>query len=329
MASQGTPRIPGKDFRVDGQAMKKTQGSGGDGTVTPKSEKLATHFQGKVDDDADQEESVPVLTQLLGLNQTLQLQIETLRMRLTIDNKSHEKDKYSAVEKTEKKMKEKQGEIDDLKLALATQESKIGNLESENKHKVSAIEGLQQHIMEIKSDISASRSYANDLQKELRRLQAENKRLEKGTAYEDKEGHIAELQKEVDALKTNLDTMEKELEKARTIITTQGSKLRLFENDKSNMQVKFKEELSRMSHTMRHEVEKMREVMRKQWEEMRLLREQNEVMGRDIKDIKNILVMTHQTSNRSKSPPGYGQVFKPTLPSLTKDTKRILTGKRK
>ncbi|XP_069126662.1 uncharacterized protein PF3D7_1120000-like [Argopecten irradians] len=336
MASQGTPRAPGAEFRIDGQAMK-TQGSSGGGTAATKTDK-STEFdkdaasprtQRTESEGEGDTEAVPVITQLIGFNQTLQLQIETLRMRLAFDSKSHEKDKCSAVQQTEMKMKEKEAEIDDLKLVLATKEGKIGDLENENKHKGSEIGKLQQYIADIKRDINTTRSFANDLQKELRRLQSENKRLQKGTAYEDKEGHIEDLRNEIEALKSNLETMEKELEKARTIITTQGSKIRLFENDKSNMQVKFKEELSRMSHMMRHEVEKMREVMRKQWEEMKMMREQNDEMGRDIKEIKNMLVMSQQDSNRSRSPQGYGQVFKPTLPTLTRDTKRILTGKRK
>lgn len=90
--------------------------------------------------------------------------------------------------------------------------------------------------------------------------QEEKEKLESGEAYKEKEELIRRLSKEVSELHSNLSKLERELNKAKEVISTQGSKLRLLDHDKHNMHIKFKDNLARATQTMRHEVEKMREV---------------------------------------------------------------------
>ena len=150
-------------------------------------------------------------------------------------------------------------------------------------------------------DVESAKTYANDLTDELAILTEEKKKLETGGAFGDKDKQINELQKEVGDLQTNLGTLETELKKAQEMVGSQSGKIRLLENDKKNIQLKFKEELAKVSHSMRLEVEKMRDVMKKQWEEMRGLREQNESMSRDIKDIRNLLISGSMDAEDSRS----------------------------
>nr|KAG5709597.1 hypothetical protein BaRGS_001647 [Batillaria attramentaria] len=190
----------------------------------------------------------------------------------------------------DKKLKAREGQIEALKDELRQREKTVKSLTDENHKKRSDINSLQHTINALKQDVDASKTYVEDIQHNLAIMQVEKEKLESGAAYREKEALISRLTHEVTELKNNLNKLDRELSKAKEVIAQQGGKLRLLENDKTNLHVKFKEELSKATQNMRLEVEKMREVMRSQWEEMRILRQQNEGMRTDIKEIKDMLL---------------------------------------
>ncbi|KAJ8306479.1 hypothetical protein KUTeg_017024 [Tegillarca granosa] len=266
-----------------------------------------------------------LIEQLLELNKNLEQQIDTLRLRLEVDAKHHEEAKKVVVSENDHKLKQKDKEIETLKDEVKKKGERIDRLTIDNEEKDKEISELQRQIQEMKKEVENAQMSAGDLRRELTTLHHRNRRLECGSAYGDKDRKINALTREVDELRTNLAILEKELEKAREVISTQGSKLRLFENDKVNMQIKFKGELAKVSHSMRLEIEKMRDVMSSQWQEMKSLREQNAEMSRDIKEIRDLLVMSH-TEQTVDPKQGYcTSPFKPTLPTL----KRSTTAKKK
>ena len=72
----------------------------------------------------------------------------------------------------------------------------------------------------------------------------------------------------------------------------------------------------------------LKKVMKSQWEEMRSLRHQNEGMRSDIRDIKDLL-LADVNSNEHQGPMYNMGALKPSLPALSKNSKRILPGKKK
>ena len=242
-----------------------------------------------------------IVEQLLGINKTLEKQIETLRLRLDFDTRHYEAQKLAIIADTGCRINNKNDEIKKLKEKLDSKDSKIQTLSEVNDKKSSEISELRKQLESLTLDVESAKTYANDLTDELAILTEEKKKLESGGAYGDKDKQINDLQKEVGDLQTNLVTLETELKKAQEMVGSQSGKIRLLENDKKNIQLKFKEELAKVSHSMRLEVEKMRDVMKKQWEEMRGLREQNESMSRDIKDIRNLLISGSMDAEDSRS----------------------------
>lgn len=231
-----------------------------------------------------------LIEQLLGINRTLEKQIDTLRLRLDFDARHHEAQKVAIIADTGCKINSKNEELKRLKEELSAKDSKIQTLSEANEVKSGEISDLRKQLDNLTLDVDSAKTYANELVDELAILTEEKKKLESGGAFGDKDREINELQKEVCDLKANLTTLEADLKKAHEIVGSQSGKIRFLENDKKNIQLKFKEELAKVSHSMRLEVEKMRDVMKKQWEEMRCLREQNDSMSRDIKDIRNLLI---------------------------------------
>ena len=324
------------------------------------------------DDESDDSNALtnPVLIeQLLGINKTLEKQIDTLRLRLDFDKRHHDAQKVAIIADTGCKIGAKNDEIKKLKEQLQNKDSKIQTLSEANEKKASEISELRKQIESLSLDVESAKSYANDLVDEMTILTQEKKKLESGGAFGVKDKEINELQKEIGDLKTNLATLEGELKKAHDVICSQSGQIKFLESDKKNIQLKFKEELAKVSQSMRLEVEKMRDVMKKQWEEMRCLREQNDSMSRDIKDIRNLLIsgtfeddamsqkevlvplptQRHdysrnipdtqliqgvpfpppqvQTSRGVKSQHSQG-AFKPSLPILNKDVKKVITRKK-
>ncbi|XP_059151304.1 golgin subfamily A member 6-like protein 2 [Physella acuta] len=281
------------------------------------------------DDDRDSVGSQPhtpssdTVEQVMSINRRLVTQIETLRLKVEVDTNNHERSKNTLINSTNSELQVRQAEIDELKTDLAEREESAKKLVEENAKKDIEIQNLQQQLDELKEDVAVSKEYAQEIQRQLDQLTLDKTELECGTVYREKDEHINRLQKEVTSLKEHLATLDKELSIAKEKITQQGAKLRFAELDRGNEKVKFKEELAKASQSMRMEVEKLREVMRKQWEEMRELRQQNEGMRSDIKEIRELLRGV-QPADQSGALPGDQTPHKygPSLPALAGNARR-------
>ncbi|GFO19615.1 hypothetical protein PoB_004612000 [Plakobranchus ocellatus] len=166
----------------------------------------------------------------------------------------------------------------------------LRNLTARYHQKEIAIGSLEEEIKVLREDVLESRGYADQIQKQLEELQTAATSLESGAAYMEKDEHIRLLQNEVSKLHINLAEMEKELARAKEMIAQQGTKLRLVDVDRLNMQTKYKQDLANVTNMMRRDNEKMRDEMKRQWKQMRELREQNEDMRSDIREIRNLVL---------------------------------------
>ncbi|KAL4236727.1 hypothetical protein ACF0H5_005111 [Mactra antiquata] len=278
-------------FRIQGQGYQKVdQGYQSDcGAAAASGVQMASHALPAESETENEDEYSPI-NELVGINKTLERQIETLRLRLEYDGRHHESQKQAIMAETTAKLKAKGEEITILKSQIFDKDETIKTISKQNEQRNNQITELKQEIEELNSEVASAKTYANDLVAELAKLTREKERFEMEGVTGGQDGEVNALRKEVGDLKLNLTTLESELVKAREIITTQNGKLKLMDSDKKSLQLKFKEELAKVSHSMRLEVEKMRDVMKKQWEEMRELREQNHSMSKDIKDIRSLLV---------------------------------------
>ncbi|XP_041359611.1 protein Hook homolog 1-like [Gigantopelta aegis] len=252
-------------------------------------------------------------SQVMAINTSLVQQIDALRLRLEIDYKHHEQQRTALIKNTDEKLNERSHHISNLQSKLHEKEHLVNDLESENKKKAFEIAGLQRQIEDLRRDIQEAQVFAEQLQTEVTLIQSNKGKLRNGSAYKEKDEEIRCLQIEVDCLKNNLIKMDKELSRAKEIIAQQGVKIRLFENDKANIDLKFKEDLKKVSQTVRLEIEKLRDVMRGQWMEMKALREQNESMRNDIKEIREMLMIAQANSVKSVHQKGNVTIFKPSF----------------
>ena len=255
-------------------------------------------------------------SQVMAINTSLVQQIDALRLRLEIDYKHHEQQRTALIKSTDNKLNERSQCVSNLQSKLCEKEQVVDDLEEENKKKAFEIAGLQKQIEDMRRDVQDAKVFAEQLQIEVSLIQSDKGKLRNGSAYKQKDEEIRCLQIEVDGLKSNLIKMDRELARAKEVIAQQGVKIRLFENDKANIELKFKEDLKRVTQTVRLEIEKLRDVMRGQWIEMKTLREQNEIMRNDIKEIRDMLIIGQQpNTNKPVSQKGSVGIFKPTLQS--------------
>ncbi|KAH9500284.1 hypothetical protein Btru_073623 [Bulinus truncatus] len=258
--------------------------------------------------------------QVMEINRKLVAQIETLRLKVEVDTRHHEKTTKSLKGDKESTLQTRDTEIDNLKNDLKKKDDTVKLLVEDNAKKGSEIKRLQDHIDELKEDVRISQLYADEIQKQLDQLKTDKNNLTSGAAYKEKDEDIKALQEEVDTLKKHLHTLEDELIKAKEKIAQQGARLRFMEHDKTNTQLKFKEELAKASLTMRSEVEKIRNVMHQQWEEMRKLREQNKFMQENIQEIKSMLLDYPKAEVPRNSQPQL--LYGPSLPSFNNHGKK-------
>ncbi|XP_060556463.1 chromosome partition protein Smc-like isoform X1 [Ruditapes philippinarum] len=235
-------------------------------------------------------EAVGVLETVINMNKALEQQIDTLRMRLTVESKNHDTEKYKIIKEKEKEIDKKESEIDDLKDSLVHRDERVTCLVKEAQVKDFQIQQKEKEINDLKELVKQTEGYAEQLQKRVGRLKDDKHKLETETGYKEQSEEIRKLKHEIVSMKEKVTIMEKELGKARNIIDQQNTKISGMEAEKGAMSEKFKEELERASKAMRSEVERMREVMKQQYMEMRNLREQNIEISSDVRDIKDILL---------------------------------------
>ncbi|XP_045160428.2 chromosome partition protein Smc-like isoform X2 [Mercenaria mercenaria] len=235
-------------------------------------------------------EAVGVLETVINMNKALEQQIDALRMRLTVEAKNHDTEKYKIIKEKERELDKKEDEIIDLKDSLVHRDERVTVLVKEGHEKDFQIQQKEKEINDLKELVKQTEGYAEQLQKRVGRLKDDKNKLESDSAYKEQSEEIRKLKHEIVSMKEKVASMERELGRARLVIDQQNTKIKGLEAEKGAISEKFKEELERAGRAMRSEVERMREVMKQQYMEMRNLREQNFEISSDVRDIKDILL---------------------------------------
>ncbi|XP_048256351.1 serine/threonine-protein kinase MRCK beta-like [Haliotis rufescens] len=341
-------KVKGLSPQTRSQSMY-VEGNGSPGNGRPTSAATTSHITSSLDPVSDGSSETQseasgneIMSQVVAVNKTLVQQIDALRLRLEIDYKHNKEQRDSIVEETDAQLEQKNAELSNLKSKVEKRTAVLTHLTDNNDKKNNEIEEIQRQIEDLRRDVEDTRVYADELESEVSTLQRDKGKLQTGSAYQEKEDEIRGLHREIGYLRKNLSRFEKELVKAKEVISQHGGKLRLLEKENKNVQVKFREELNKVSLNMRLEIGKMRELMRSQWREMKELREQNESMRSDIKQIRDMLVeqsttkasatideppktplKEHHSQHEQATPKEHAHMaFKPSLPALSKDSKR-------
>lgn len=254
-------------------------------------------------EDESDNNQYPVVEQLVDMNQKLGKCVETLMLRLEFDDKHHKTFQESVKLSAESEIRAKDSTINALKTELNNKESSLSALEEENEEKRTKMAQLQSQIDEMKESVELTASWLIETQKEIVNLESENRQLVSGETYENTQKEICALKKELYTFQQNVKVMSKDLQQARDVIMSQGNSIKILETEKLNMKTKFKEDLQQITKSLRFEIELMRDIMQKQWTEMKYLREQNQAVQQDVKDIRNLLSVAKLDSSRLDNEP--------------------------
>ena len=249
------------------------------------------------EDESDTIQS-SLIEQLVNMNLGLEKQIEALTLRREFNSKHHEAAQESIKLSADSEMRSKDCTINALQNELVNKENYLSKLEEENEEKRIKLTQLQSQIDEMKQNIEFAASWVTEVQKEIVNMESENRQIESGETYEKTQRDIETLKKELYKFQQNIKVTSKELHHAREVIVTQGNSIKIIETEKFTMQAKFKEDLQRITMSMRNEIERLRDIMQNQWIEMKYLREQNQTVRQDVKDIRNLLSIAQPDSSR-------------------------------
>lgn len=265
------------------------------------------------DDDDSTESSEPavgIVETVVGVNQILQQQIEALRLRIDFEEKQHTSSMSKVAAETERQVKKRDSEIDDLKDNVSKRDRHIDELLDEHRAKDKLMKSRSSEIEALKLVVTQTEKYAKDMQSQVRQLSRDKKALQTGTIFEEQQDEINSLKEELRTMKEKVTILERELVRAAKIMDQQGVKMKSIDSERSGLLTNFKGELDKATKSMRQEVERMREVMRKHWEEMKTLREQNHEIQTDVKEIKDLLLNPGKRNERESVTP---------LPRQTRD----------
>ncbi|XP_052777064.1 centromere-associated protein E-like isoform X2 [Mya arenaria] len=306
MATGGTVMAPGDKLDasrdklgIQGQGLMTVRSQDGSlgiisGDHSPSASRPSTATSGEQSEAIGSfsmpQEAVNVLETVIGINKALEQQIDTLRMRLTVESKNHEQEKLKIVKVKEKEIDKKEDEISELKDSLVNRDDRISHLVREGNQKDVHIREKEQEIKDLKDLVKQTEDYAEQLQKRVDKLKVDKHKLQSDELYKEQDSEIQKLRKEIVSMKDKVNSVEKELSKAKNMVNQQNTRIHGLETEKGAISAKFKEEVDRASRAMRSEVERMREVMKQQYIEMRNLREQNNEISGDVRDIKDILL---------------------------------------
>ncbi|GFO19610.1 hypothetical protein PoB_004611500 [Plakobranchus ocellatus] len=240
------------------------------------------------EDDASSEEFT-VLDGVRQMNQMLVRQIETLRLKIKVDEKNYDQDKARLIQAKESELQSKEVQIEELRESVTAKDEAINRLTRAGEEKDRTIQSKCAEIEELKGMVKQTKEYAQKMHKQVSLAKQRREKLESDPLYQQQNEEISKLTKEVENLRESLATMESELRRALTVIDQQNDKLRTMDEERAALHAKFREDLGRASKAMRQEVERMREVMRQNYDEIRNLREQNQEMHGDVRAIMEVL----------------------------------------
>ncbi|KAL8584599.1 hypothetical protein ACOMHN_002329 [Nucella lapillus] len=264
------------------------------------------------DDDVtrsiDDEEADEMLQGVVSMNKILEGQIETLRLRLQVEDKQHLEDKNKLRREKDGVIQSKECEVEDLKDSLTNRDERIHHLVKAGQEKDRTIQDKVSEIDDLKKMVRQTEEIAHKLHRQIGQVKHKKEALETDTLYKEQNEEIGRLSEEMTELKKRLSGMEQELQRAAKIMEQQTCRIQQLEKERGNMSAHFKEELDKATRAMRQEVERMRAVMRQNYEEMRQLREQNRQMHNDVRDIKYLLM------NPKTPEPTSSRTYRPTDP---------------
>ena len=242
-------------------------------------------------------DALGVLETVISMNKTLEHQVETLRLRIDVEEKQHQKEKQKLLSEKETELQQREKEIDNLRESVFNREDRIDVLLSEKEEQETEISEKMGEIDDLRELVMQTEGHTDKLSKKITKLKSEKRLLESDAVYKQQNDEIRKLKNELAQVKDKLNAMETELVRAKNVIEQQNKKIKSIEFEKNDMNNRFKIELEKASKAMRLEVERMREVMKQQYEEMKGLREQNQEISSDVRDIKELLL------NRASEPP--------------------------
>lgn len=242
-------------------------------------------------EDGSESVQCSVIEQIANLNQDLEKQIDTLKLRLNFDGIHHQAAKESVRLSMESQMKVKQCTIDALKTELQNKDSAVAELTVDMAEKQNNLAIIQTQIDAMKENIDSAAGWISDIQEEIKHLESEKKQIETGEARERAQKEISDLKNEIYTFQQNMRVLSKEIHRAREVVSAQGDSIKIIETDKHNLQIKFKEDLQKLTMSVRHEIERMRDIMQNQWAEMKFLREHNQRMQQDVREIRELITM--------------------------------------
>ncbi|GFS19034.1 hypothetical protein ElyMa_003278500 [Elysia marginata] len=213
------------------------------------------------EDDGDtSSEEITVLDGVRQMNQILVRQIETLRLKIKVDEKNYDQDKARLLKNKETEIQSKDEEIDELRESVTARDDEITRLARAAEEKDRTIQNKCAEIDELKNMVKQTKEYAQKMHKQVNLAKQRREKLEMDPLYQQQNEEISKLTQEVEKLRGSLATMEGELQRALKIIDQQNEKLKSLDEERAAVHAKFREDLDRASKAMRQEVERMREV---------------------------------------------------------------------
>ncbi|VDI43878.1 Hypothetical predicted protein, partial [Mytilus galloprovincialis] len=246
-------------------------------------------------------EAMELLQNVMQVNKDLEEQVVALRLRIDVEQKNQETEKKKVVHEKDRALKVKDHEISELTESISVRDYRIKHLNKEKEEQSQQLLEKIDEITELKSLVEQTEDYAKDLNKKVSKLREEKRHLESDTLYKSQSDEIKKLKHELHSVKDKLVSMQNELTRARHIIEQQNTKIKNLEYEKGEMNSRFRDDLEKASRAMRLEVERMREVMKQQYEEMKNLRAQNNEIFSDVRDIKDLLLNSRESTTKRES----------------------------
>ncbi|CAL1540848.1 unnamed protein product [Lymnaea stagnalis] len=290
---------------------------------------ISTSRSSMSDDDSTshKSEDYTVLDGVREMNQILVRQIETLRLKIKVDENNYQSSRAHLEENKERELQRKDSEIEDLRESVTSRDEQINKLMKASQEKDRAILSKSAEIDDLKKMVRQTKEYAQKIKRQVGQIRNHKEKLEADPLYKEQNETIVKLNEELDLLKDKLETMEQELARAMKVIEQQEEKLRNIDSDKVAMQKQFREDLDKATKSMKQEVARMGAVMHQNHEEMKNLSQQNKSMHDDVRFIIDALKSsrlppenTEVTSGgieRARTVAAYGPILTQGAPTIS------------
>uniref|UniRef100_A0A2C9L9L6 Uncharacterized protein n=1 Tax=Biomphalaria glabrata TaxID=6526 RepID=A0A2C9L9L6_BIOGL len=254
------------------------------------------------EDEISKGEELTVLDGVKQMNDILNKQIDTLRLKIQVDEKNFDVTRNFLIQSKETEVERKDEQIDELKDSVISLNEQIRKLAKENEEKDKLIASKCAEIGELKILVRQTKECARKINRQVGRIKLEKEKLEADPKYQKQKEEIEMLNKELELLKQRLITVDQELDRANKIIEEQTEELKSYDHDRVVMHEKFQADLETATKSMNKEVERMREVMSQNSEEMKNIYQQNKAMQMDVIAIKEMLRTKNELAAKASTP---------------------------